>query len=151
MMNLIENRENEPAMSDIQDYITGEASTLWKDLVGEIENTFQSKPQITYSGCTAKPGWNVKYKKSGKALCTLYPERDAFVALVVLGAIDMIMFEEMCRNYSPYINQVVKKTALFNGTKWLMIRIKDRETANDVLKLMHLKRAAARKKACFER
>ncbi|WP_423245054.1 DUF3788 family protein [Heliorestis acidaminivorans] len=26
---------------------------------------------MTYSKCSAQPGWNVKYKKSGKSLCTL--------------------------------------------------------------------------------
>ncbi|KAB2952754.1 DUF3788 family protein [Heliorestis acidaminivorans] len=36
-----------------------------------MEEAYQAKPHITYSKCSAQPGWNVKYKKSGKSLCTL--------------------------------------------------------------------------------
>jgi hypothetical protein len=145
-MDMIQNRENEPTMPEICEYITGEARTLWQEFVTNVEEEFQTAPKFAFSVCAAKPGWNVKYKKSGKALCTLYPERDAFVALVVLGAKDMVLFEGVCGDYAPSINQQYKKTATFNGTKWMMIQIKDRETANDVLKLIRLKRAAARMK-----
>ena len=132
-------------MSDIKEYITGEASVLWQEFITEVEEDFQTAPKVAFSVCAAKPGWNVKYKKSGKALCTLYPERNAFVALVVLGAKDMVMFEGICRDYTPYINKIYKEQQ-YDGPKWLMIRICDRETADDVLKLIHLKRTAARMK-----
>jgi hypothetical protein len=145
-MDMIQNRENEPTMPEICEYITGEARTLWQEFVTNVEEEFQTAPKFAFSVCAAKPGWNVKYKKSGKALCTLYPEKDAFVALVVLGAKDMVMFEGVCGDYTPYVNQVYQEQQ-YDGPKWLMIRIKDRETANDVLKLIKLKRAAARIKA----
>ena len=48
------------------------------------------KPILSYSNCAMDKGiwkgWNVKYKKSGKALCTLYPKQGYFQALVVIGA-----------------------------------------------------------------
>jgi hypothetical protein len=44
------------------------------------------KPKLSYSGCSmdggAWKGWNVKYKKSGKVLCSLYPKQGYFLALV---------------------------------------------------------------------
>lgn len=146
MMDTIQNRDVAPTMSDITDYITGEAKALWQAFVAEIEKQFRTEPKIAYSVCAAKPGWNVKYKKSGKALCTLYPEKDAFVALIVLGAKDMMMFEGVCQDYTPYINKVYQEQQ-YDGPKWLMIRIKDKETANDVLKLIQMKRTAAQMKA----
>ena len=46
------------------DTITAAVATpLWDDLLAHIEETYQAKPQIEYSGCGAAPGWNVKYKK----------------------------------------------------------------------------------------
>lgn len=40
---------------------------------------------MDYSTCSFQPGWNVKYKKGGKSLCTLYPMDGYFIALVVVG------------------------------------------------------------------
>ncbi len=41
--------------------------------------------QLEYSKCSLKPGWNVKYKKSGKALCALYPMEDYFIDAGEIG------------------------------------------------------------------
>ena len=145
-MDLIQNRDKEPDMSSIKDYIEGEAKIMWQNLIADIEGAFQAKPKITFSVCAAKPGWNVKYKKSGKALCTLYPEKEGFVALVVLGVMDMALFDAVRQGYTAYINKLYDDVKLFNGTKWLMINVSDPKIADDVLKLMHLKRAAVKKK-----
>ena len=45
---------------------------------------FPSK--IAYSNCAMDNnvwrGWNIKYQKSGKSLCTIYPQQGYFLALV---------------------------------------------------------------------
>lgn len=145
-MDIIQNKDIEPSMQEISGYMTGEAKTRWEGFINEIEDSFKAKPQIAYSVCAAKPGWNVKYKKSGKALCTLYPEKESFVALVVLGAKDMELFNTVRESYTDYICEMYDRIKLFNGTKWMMIKITDQNIADDVIKLMHLKREAGRKK-----
>jgi hypothetical protein len=92
-MDIILDRSAAPDMCAIEDYIGGPARRRWLELVSHIEGAYSAKPQIAYSVCAGKPGWNVKYKKSGKALCTLYPEPDSFIALVVLGSEDIARFE----------------------------------------------------------
>jgi hypothetical protein len=37
-----------------------------------------------YSICPGQPGWNVKYQKTGKAICILYPLKASLIALVVI-------------------------------------------------------------------
>lgn len=73
-----------PTEGDIGEYLR-EAQPIWNELTAYIEKTYQVKPQIAFSNCSAQPGWNIKYKKSGKALCTLYPMEGYFIALVVIG------------------------------------------------------------------
>ena len=73
-----------PGMEEIVKFI-GQSGELWEDLISYIEKTYKVKPQNSYSCCSAQPGWNVKYKKSGKSLCTLYPMDGFFIALVVIG------------------------------------------------------------------
>lgn len=61
-----------PSWEDIRKYI-GAGKPNWDKFTAYIEETYGVKPKIEYSGCSAQPGWNVKYKKSSKSLCTLYP------------------------------------------------------------------------------
>ena len=94
-----------------------------------------------YSVCAGQPGWNVKYKKGSKALCTLYPEPDSFIALVVLGQADLVKLDAVRPAYTPYLLQLADGARLFNNTKWLMIRVTDDAVMDDVQKLLRLKLA----------
>lgn len=138
-MDMILDRTAEPGMEDIKRYIKGEAGERWHVLTEYIERTYSSKPQVAYSVCSGKSGWNVKYKKSGKALCTLYPESDGFIALVVLSAADIELFESVKKDYTAYVVKLYEGFKLFNNTKWLMIRVSDDDILEDVKKLFKLK------------
>jgi len=76
--------DHTPAEEDIREFL-GEAKASWDELTAYIEEAYQVKPQNSYSKCSLQPGWNVKYKKSSKSLCTLYPMAGYFIALVVVG------------------------------------------------------------------
>jgi hypothetical protein len=138
-MDMILDRGAEPSFEDIKGYIAGEAGERWGKLTGYIEEAYSSKPQISYSTCSGKPGWNVKYKKGGKALCTLYPESDGFIALVVLNSADMDVFEAVKSDYTDYVAELYDGCKVFNNTKWLMIRVSDDNVLEDVKKLLKLK------------
>ena len=138
-MDIIQDREMTPDMESIDEYITGDAQNRWRNLIAHIENEFKSKPQIVYSTCSGKPGWNVKFKKGGKALCTLYPEKESFVALVVLNGNEMDLFTIVRSDYTQYVNALFDHCKPFNGTKWLMISVSDNSILTDVKKLLHLK------------
>ena len=68
-----------PTYENIREYI-GEGKLNWDELTDYIQEAYNVKPQMDYSSCSAQPGWNVKYKKSGKSLCTLYPMNGYFIA-----------------------------------------------------------------------
>ena len=138
-MDIILDRDAPPDMCKIENYIGLPAKQRWLELISHIEGAYGAKPQIAYSVCAGKPGWNVKYKKSGKALCTLYPEPDSFIALVVLSADDIARFEADRAAYTDEVNSLFDKTKLFNNTKWLMIRISSDEVLADVKRMFELK------------
>lgn len=46
---------------------------LFDQLRTVLEEGYRVSPRIEYSRCSMEPGWNIKYKKSGRALCTIYP------------------------------------------------------------------------------
>lgn len=138
-MNIIQDPTAAPDMQAMAASIAGDAHARWLALTSHIEQIFGVKPQIAYSSCSAKPGWNVKYKKSGKALCTLYPEPESFTALVVTGAADMEKFLLTRTLFSDTLNTLYDRTQLFNNTKWLMIGVTDDVLLEDVKKLLELK------------
>lgn len=132
-------RAHLPSMEEMSTYIEGDAEEMWHEMIAYIEDNFKVKPNIVYSACSGKPGWNVKYKKSGKALCTLYPEKGFFIVLVVLGQDNRIIFDMDRSNYSKYVLEIYDKSAIFNGTKWLMINVTDRKILEDVKRLIQTK------------
>jgi hypothetical protein len=139
LMDMILDKPNEPGFEDICRYISGSAGARWRALTSHIKESYSSKPLISYSVCAGKPGWNVKYKKGGKALCTLYPEKDGFIALVVLAAADMDVFEAVRGDYTPYLVSLYENCKPFNNTKWLMINVSGGDVLEDVKRLLRLK------------
>jgi hypothetical protein len=60
-----------PTLDEIGNYIGGAAEKRWLELNQHLDKNFKVKQKTSYSTCSGKPGWNFKYQKSGKALCTL--------------------------------------------------------------------------------
>lgn len=132
-------KTREPSLEDMTNYIEGKTKERWQDLLNFITNNYNSKPTIMYSKCSAKPGWNVKYKKNGKALCTLYPDNDYFTALIVLNHDDMEWLKGMRNDYTDYFLNLYDNCALFNGTKWLMVEVRNNGVLRDIKNIIDLK------------
>ncbi len=129
-----------PSFDDIWDYI-GEAKPIWDELISYIEETFKVKPKLDYSKCSAQPGWNVKYKKSSKSLCTLYPMQNYFIALVVVGAKeeDEVELAMEAGIFSEYVKELYQKTAFSAMGRWLMIEARNIEVLKDIKELIEIR------------
>ncbi len=128
-----------PTYDEIEQYINMPAQELWRHINHFIRERYKASPKIMYSKCSGKPGWNVKYQKSGKSLCTLYPEKDSFVALVVI-TLDMLpVIEALSEELSEETLQTIRTARPFNGTKWLMLQVKSDSQLSDVKQLLLLK------------
>lgn len=130
-----------PTYEEIVAYLNEPARVLWQDLDAFIRQKYKVSPRITYSKCSSKPGWNVKYQKSGKSLCTLYPEQDGFVALVVILLEMVPLIEAMSGQLESEVLATVKSARPFNGTLWLMIPVNRKPVVNNVQELLMLKHA----------
>lgn len=129
-----------PACEEIREYL-GEAKPNWDELTTYIEEAYQTKPEIAYSKCSAQPGWNVKYKKSSKSLCTLYPMAGYFIALVVVGAKEEeeVSIGMEAAFFTPYVKELYGKTANSAMGRWLMIEVKEKAVLNDIKHLMAIR------------
>jgi len=77
------NKEIQPTETEIKDFVGTE---LFTDLDNHLRENYKIKPKLSYSGCAMDNniwrGWNIKYQKSGKSLCTIYPQQGYFMVLV---------------------------------------------------------------------
>ena len=115
-------------------------NSLWTDFNNRIQSTYRIRPCIEHSRCSMQAGWNIKYKKGGKSLCTLYPMQGYFIALVVVGSRELTEAEFLMPQCSDYVQTVFKNTKTGNGQKWLMLDVRDREIMDDVFRLINLRK-----------
>ena len=127
-----------PSYEEVKDYI-GQGELLWSELLSYINNAYQVQPKMTYSKCSAQPGWNVKFQKSSKSLCTLYPMEGYFIALVVVGMKEEVAVEMALGTFTPYTQELYNKTPFSCGGRWLMIEVRDKLILNDVKNLISIR------------
>lgn len=133
-----------PSYEEIAGYIREPAHGLWQEVNSFIQQKYQVAPRITYSKCSGKPGWNVKYQKTGKSLCTLYPEKDCFIVLVVVTLELVPLIEAISGDFEPEVINVVRTAKPFNGTLWLMISVDRPAVLGNVKELLRLKHCRQR-------
>lgn len=123
----------QPAMSEIERFI---GDPLWSELCSYIETTYTALPKVEHSICSSVPGWNVKYKKGGRSLCTLYPNEGYFTALVCIGVKEQREAELLLNLCCTYLQELYKNAKPFNGSRWLMIDVTDKEVLENTKQLI---------------
>lgn len=123
-----------PDIDEISEYIR---NPLFDDFCSEMIKEYNAKHKVEFSKCSWEPGWNIKFKKSGKTLCTVYPRENYFTVLVVVGTKEKETIEELLLKLSPLIQHIYNETKEGIGQRWLMIDLEDKDkTFSDVLKLI---------------
>lgn len=132
-------KERVPSMEDIEAYI-GSGKDLWLRMNRYIQETYQAKPKLTYSGCSGKPGWNVKHQKSGQAFGTLYPEEGGFSVLIVIAYRLDERMQQMMGEFTPAMVERYRNAGDYMKLgKCMMFRIEDEDGLADYLKLLSVK------------
>ncbi len=129
-------KDKKPTYDEINKFIDND---LWITFNSHLKKIYGIKPYLSYSSCSMQKGWNIKYKKSSKSMCTLYPMSGYFIALVVIGNKEKEKADVLMASCSSYIKKLYNETTTFNNTKWLMININDNEVLEDTLKLIELR------------
>ncbi|PWM56735.1 MAG: hypothetical protein DBX91_13315 [Subdoligranulum variabile] len=127
-----------PAMEEVAAYIR---NPLFRQFCGDMKEAFGCAPRMEYSACSWERGWNLKFKKGGKNLCTLYPRENYFTVLVVVGAKEKPAAEALLPACTPELRAIYSAAKEGNGQRWLMIDLEDRDALYaDVLRLIRLRR-----------
>lgn len=132
--------DNQPSFTDMENYIGGEGQRLWTELFEYMLKSYKAKPKMFYSGCSSKPGWNVKFQKGGQSFGTLYPEENGFsVFMVISYKLDSVM--DILKNELSAKMQKLYNTAqdYMKMGKWMMFRIENDRDLEDYKLLISAK------------
>jgi hypothetical protein len=130
----------QPSMEDIANYIGGEAKLLWQSLMEYMEAKYKSKPKLSYSVCSGKPGWNIKFQKSGQSFGTLYPEENSFSVFMVISYKLDPMVQAIIPKLTENTAQLYKQAGDYMKLgKWIMFQIKDLAGLEDYKNLVSIK------------
>ena len=132
--------ENEPSESQIKKFVN---TPLWDDLDTFLKQTYNVKPKLSFSNCAMDKGmwkgWNVKYKKSGKALCTLYPKQGYIQSLVSIGEREMTEAELLAPLCTEYTQNLFKQSAAGRSSTSLAFIVESKEVLEDMKKFIALR------------
>jgi len=96
----------------------GDASSLWSEMVDYLASSYDHEPVMSREG--KDQTWTVRYRRGGRTLVTLYPRKDEFVVLVVLGR-DEVSKVRTAR-LSKRVKDAFETAKQFHDGRWLWIR-----------------------------
>jgi AraC family transcriptional regulator len=134
----IMNKHYEPNLEEVSEFIR---NPLFDALCEHLTETYQPICKIEYSGDTLAAGWNVKFRKAGRALCVIYPRKHTFTVLVVIGRKQKERVEQMASQFSPKMSEIYHASREGNGQRWLMIDLREDDALyRDTLQLIQIRR-----------
>jgi hypothetical protein len=136
-------KAREPTEGEMMSFVGEGAKAAWTELRQFIEDNYDFMPETVFYG--AKYGWTVRYRRSGKTLCSLFPEKGGFSVLLVLGRKDSEKALSMRDELSTRMITILRSTEQLHDGRWLWIRMSTINDVDDVKKLLQTKRKPKRR------
>lgn len=132
-----ENFNNKPQLLDISNYIN---NSLFDNFCNYMQETYNIRLLFEFSKCSLEYGWNIKFKKGSKSLCTIYPRENYFLILIVIGKKEKEKLEKILPTFSVDIQTLYNETKEGNNQKWLIFELEDDDRRyKDIKKIIDLR------------
>ena len=128
-------KDNQPTDKEILKTIGD--TTYWLKLRQYLKSSYDFSPELVNYG---KYGWTIRYRKSGKTLCSLFPEKGAFTVLVVLGKKEAEKALSVMDQFNAAVCKLIDDTCQLRDGRWLWIRVRKQSDINNIKELLKLKR-----------
>lgn len=127
-----------PTLEEIGEYVS---NPVFLQFCTDMKTKYKCNEKTEFSSCSWEFGWNVKFKKAGKNLCTIYPKEGYFTVLVVIGQKEKETAEDVLPECTPTLREIYEQTKTGSGQKWLMIDLEDKEEMYaDIFRLIDIRR-----------
>ena len=129
-------KQGEPSLEELGH---GVGSPFWGELHSFLRESYGVSPTVEYSGCSLAPGWNVKYRARGRALCTIYPDTGTFTCMISIGQKEAPAMELALPGLTAYVREVYQNSRPSRMGRWLMIRVSGPEILEDIKTLLRIR------------
>lgn len=126
-----------PTYGEIRGFI-GTAVGSFDDIIGFIEKNYDFEREIYYGG--RKFGIMVRYRRKGKTLIQIFPEKDGYEVVLIYGKKEREIFESRRSEFPEYLTRIYDDTREYHDGKWMLIRIKDKRFDRDLKELIRIKK-----------
>lgn len=134
----IKNIDYKPSIEEMSAYIN---NPLFNEFYEYLNNEYQPLIAVEYSKDSWLKGWNIKFRKAGRALCVAYPKENYFTVLVVIGRKEKERVEAQLTSFSPDLQKIYQSTTEGMGQRWLMIDLhQQNQLYSDVQQLIRIRR-----------
>lgn len=128
-----------PTLHEIEEYV---GNPVFSKFCIEVKTKYNCAEKIEFSGCSMEKGWNLKFRKAGKTLCTIYPRESYFTVMVVVGRKEKEAVEAILPDCTVSLQSLYEETREGNGQRWLMIDLEDEDDLyRDLFRLIAIRRA----------
>jgi len=132
-------RSREPKETDIITFISdSNAIASWKQIQDYLDTNYDLLKETIYYGDNY--GWVIRYRKSGRTIVSLFPEKNSYSFLIVYGKKEIDKFSAQESEFVPAIIDLLQNTKKLHDGKWLWIRVTDSAYFEDLKKLIAIKR-----------
>ncbi|WP_315109542.1 DUF3788 domain-containing protein [Clostridium intestinale] len=135
--------ENIPTEEELKHLMGDDIFRNWSLINKFIEKNYEMDILWNKGGKTGV--YELKYRKSSKTLCALYPKEQGLCILIIFGKAERDKFENSREEFSEYINKFYDNTKQYHDGKWLYINRVDDEIAKDIEKLLLIKKRPNKK------
>lgn len=132
---LFTDKSHAPALREIKRAL-GAKYPLWNQLTKFIGATYAITGEPIFGG--KNYGWNVRYRRGGRTLTSLFPQTGYFVALVTIGPSEMDAVRAL--PLGPKTKAVLDRATTYPEGRWLYIPVRTARDLKDVQRLLAVKR-----------
>ena len=87
----------------------------------------------------------LRYRRSGKTLCTVYFRRGQIGIMVIFGKEERKKFEESESRFSEKVRDIYYRAQTYHDGKWMMFDVSNSELYDDIKMLLEIKKSPDRK------
>jgi len=121
----------------------GSRNAAWDELVHFIQENYRTQSEWKYYG--SKDGWILRYRKSGRAFLSLFPQPNGFLAQIVLG--ETYIESALRLRLGKKVREMIETAHPYPDGRWLFIGVKTKTDVKDIQQLLSLKATSPKRLA----
>lgn len=128
-----------PDLKEIRKFIgSKKAVKAFDTLLAFLDENYYFEQEIVFGG--KRFGVMIRYRKNGKTLVSIFPEKDAFSVVLVYGKKEVIIFDSQRQIFDSYLTTIFDDTPQLHDGRWMLITLQDNTYLSDLEKMIMIKK-----------